>query len=258
MKLIGPLSAAILLLFANEQVEAGLSTQVSQVLVENLKTGQTHNLSQSTGFRVTVTNTGSSPTALEMSVLVPDSSELRAEAEPIPDVSWIRLSPDSFCVAPGAQASADILISIPPDADLRGRRYQATVWSRTVGRQFISVGLKTRLIFTIDTVSALDVGIGREARAYKDRNPMPESQSAVTFAAACREGDHDTYDALFHLFSECGLVFRAGATEGANISLGLLERDKCESMLRMIAFCLHIAGKRSVIGSCSQPLTSTR
>jgi hypothetical protein len=92
-----------------------------------------------------------------MDVLLPDSSELKHDSEPVPDTSWIRLSQNLFRLDPYDKASSDIIISIPDDEQYLGKKYQVTIWSHTLGAgggMFLAYGLKSRIIFTTDTVKA--------------------------------------------------------------------------------------------------------
>jgi len=69
---------AFLALAAYNGVEAGgLSTQLGEVVIENLQIGQTYNLKQLANLRLIVTNTSDYSVDLRMDILLPDSSELR-------------------------------------------------------------------------------------------------------------------------------------------------------------------------------------
>ncbi len=140
-------------------VEAGgLSTQLGEAVIENLQIGQTYNLQQLANLRLIVTNTSDYGVDLRMDILFPDSSELKKGAEPIPDTSWMKLSQNLFKLDPDEKATSDITISIPDDDQYLGKKYQVTVWSHTLGGKgtgmFLAYGLKSRIIFTTDTVKA--------------------------------------------------------------------------------------------------------
>jgi len=140
-------------------VEAGgLSTQLGEAVIENLQIGQTYNLRQLANLRLIVTNTSDFSVDLKMDVLYPDSSELKKGSEVIPDTSWVKLSQNLFQMAPNENASSDIIVSIPEDDNYLGKKYQVTIWSHTLGGSgggmFLAYGLKTRIIFTTDTVKA--------------------------------------------------------------------------------------------------------
>jgi len=136
----------------------GLSTQLGEVVIENLQIGQTYNLKQLASLQLIVTNTSDYGVDLRMDVLLPDKSELRKEAEPIPDISWVKLSQNLFKLSPNEKATSDIVLSIPDDDKYCGKKYEVTIWSHTLGSSgsgmFLAYGLKTRIIFTTDTVRA--------------------------------------------------------------------------------------------------------
>jgi len=150
---------AFLALVAYDGVEAGgLSTQLGEVVIENLQIGQTYNLKHLANLSLIVTNTSDYSVNLRMDILLPDSSELRKGAEPVPDTSWLKLSQNLFKLGPNEKATSDIIISIPGDDQYLGKKYQVTIWSHTLGGKgtgmFLAFGLKSRIIFTTDTVKA--------------------------------------------------------------------------------------------------------
>ncbi len=136
----------------------GLRTQLGEVVIENLQIGQTYNLKELANLRLIVTNTSDYSVDLRMDILLPDSSELRKGAEPLPDTTWVSLSQNLFKLGPDEEAISDIIISIPEDDQYLGKKYQVAIWSRTLGGKgagmFLAFGLKSRIIFTIDTVKA--------------------------------------------------------------------------------------------------------
>jgi hypothetical protein len=136
----------------------GLSTQIGEAVIENLQIGQTYNLADLANLYLIVTNSGDAPVDLRMDVQYPDSGQLRLDAAVIPDTSWIRLSEDDFVLGAGEKAVSNISISIPHDEKLLGGKYQFNIWSHTVPRDgegmSLAYGLRTRIIFTIDTTVA--------------------------------------------------------------------------------------------------------
>lgn len=130
----------------------GLSTQLGEVVVENLKVGQTYNLKDLANLSLIVTNTSDYKVNLKMEVLIPEPSELRNNSEPIPDLSWIKVTKDFFELSPQKKAVSDIIIYIPDNEEYFGKKYQAMIWSHTVGEKglVLAYGLKSRVIFTVD------------------------------------------------------------------------------------------------------------
>lgn len=136
----------------------GLSTQIGEAVIENLQIGRTYNLADLANLHLVVTNTGDAAVDLKMDVLYPSDTQLRLEAMPIPDTSWVSLSQSWFDLSPGDMALSDITITIPDSKELLGKKYQFNVWSHTVPRggtgMALAYGLRTRIIFTIDSVIA--------------------------------------------------------------------------------------------------------
>lgn len=137
---------------------AGLRASLGEVVIENLQVGQTYSLKQLANLRLTVTNNSDDSVALRMDILSPDSSQLKKGSSPIPDILWLRLSPDTFVLGPNEIALSDITLSIPDENRYLGKKYQVTIWSHTValaGRAMsLGLGLESRIIFTTDTVRA--------------------------------------------------------------------------------------------------------
>lgn len=161
MKTIGRISPlalamAVIALTSMPLAAGGLSTQLGEVVIQNLQISQSYNLRELANLQLIVTNTGKESVNLRMDILKPEERELRQEAAAIPDVSWITLSRDTFSLGPQEPARADIIITIPDDSQYLGKKYQVIIWSHTVGdgSTFMEVGLKSRIIFTTDTIKA--------------------------------------------------------------------------------------------------------
>ncbi len=184
-------------------VEAGgLSTQLGEVVIENLQIGQAYNLKELANLRLIVTNTSDYGVDLRMDILLPDSSELRKGAEPLPDTTWVNLSQNLFKLDPDEKAISDIIISIPEDDQYLGKKYQVTIWSHTLGGKgtgmFLAFGLKTRIIFTTDTV-----------RATKDQ-VITASDASVNFTLKPEEIFLDNVELgkIYDLEKKTGLVLK--------------------------------------------------
>lgn len=140
---------------ATPQAVAGLRTQVGEAVIENLQIGHSYSLKELANLNLIVTNTGEEEADLRMDVLLPETSELRLNAEVIPDISWVTLTPAFFTLSAGGQAEAEIRLSIPDVPAYLGRKFQFTIWSHTLprgGGMALAYGLKTRIIFSIDSV----------------------------------------------------------------------------------------------------------
>ncbi|MCX6832129.1 MAG: hypothetical protein NT028_08365 [candidate division Zixibacteria bacterium] len=169
----------ILTLVVATAVQArGLSTSLGEVVVENLQVGQIYSLKQLANLRLSVANNSDDSVALRMDVLLPDSSELKKGSRPIPDVLWLKLSQNTFALGPNEIALSDITLSIPDENRYLGKKYQVTIWSHTValaGRALsLGLGLKSRIIFTTDTVRAPANEIVKSSDASVELALQPE------------------------------------------------------------------------------------
>ena len=141
----------------------GLSTQLGEVVIENLQIGQTYNLHDLANLNLTVSNNGEHEIDLAMDPLVPEQSELKQGARAVPDLSWIALTQNRHVISAKGSATTEILLSIPDDDQYKGQKFQVTIWSHSVPRpgagMALAYGLKSRIIFTIDPVKADPVDV---------------------------------------------------------------------------------------------------
>lgn len=132
----------------------GLSCSVGEVVINNLKIGQTYSLKALANLPLVVTNTSDQPVHILVDALVPDSSELRRQALPIPDANWATAAPDSFDLGSRETKAVEMMLRIPDDESLFGKTFQVTYWSHTLAQagDMLAYGLNTRVIFSIDKV----------------------------------------------------------------------------------------------------------
>lgn len=129
----------------------GIRTKFGLVVVENLQPGRTYNIRELVGLPLRVVNASDKQVTIKMDIQKPgqQKSMVRKHFEPIPDLSWIKLSRDFFVVDPGQSAIADVFITIPDDDKYLGKRYQVNIWSHTIGKSFLKVGLMSKLRITV-------------------------------------------------------------------------------------------------------------
>ena len=131
----------------------GIRTKFGLVVVENLQPGRTYNIRELVGLPLEVVNASDKQLTIRMDLGKPDAEQekgmIEKNFEPIPDLSWIKLSRDFFVVDPGHSAVADVTIAIPDDDKYLGKRYQVNIWSHTIGKRFMNVGLMSRLRITV-------------------------------------------------------------------------------------------------------------
>lgn len=145
---------------SNPLQAGGLSTQLGEVVIENLQVGKSYNLKELANVSLIVTNTSEFTVHLKMEPLQSGDSELKQGSAPIPDISWVKLSESTFTLAPSDKAISDIILSIPDEDQYLGKKYQVMIWSHTLAGSesgmFLAYGLKSRIIFTTENERASD------------------------------------------------------------------------------------------------------
>jgi len=144
------LAGLALFLAAGSASGLGLRTKFGEVVVKNVYIGQSYSLYKLVNLPLGVTNTSDEPIDVRMSVLKPGDKSLRGGYEAIPSTGWTRLDSELHLgVLPGAEAISDVLISIPDDRELLGRRFQVHFWSRMINRQGVAAGLESLLLIHV-------------------------------------------------------------------------------------------------------------
>ncbi len=129
----------------------GLSTKFAEVEVKNLQIGRTYSLQKLVNLPLRISNTGTDAVDLKVTVWPPGGGEEKPGYEPIPNTNWISLSQSSFTVYPNMDAATDVIISVPNDEKLLGRRFVAYLWTESQNKGFLGVGLKSRLLISISS-----------------------------------------------------------------------------------------------------------
>lgn len=128
---------------------AGLKTPLGEVVIRGLRIGQTYSMYKLVNLPLRVVNTGNETT--EVNIETVRASAITPGYEPIPTLDWVKVDQGTFTIAPNREAVTDLIISIPNDPKLLGRRFQADVWTHSVDRRAYLVGLKSRLLIHIDS-----------------------------------------------------------------------------------------------------------
>ncbi|MDI6792577.1 MAG: hypothetical protein QME81_06895 [bacterium] len=167
-----------ILLFSSLVHAGGLSVSPGEVVIENLSIGQSYNLTKEKRIPVSVTNTSDWPVELKIEAIVPTPDEKREGYAPIPDPSWLTIDRNQFSLEPGRSISTEVTISIPADEQYLGKKYQAIVWSHTVGAGMIQLGLKSRVLIEIsdersETAAEAETEIAAEPEAAEEIETTP-------------------------------------------------------------------------------------
>jgi hypothetical protein len=139
---------------AEEQPSAGIRTDFGDIQIDNLGIGRTYTLRELAGVPLKITNSGTETINLLITVEVPDDTMItpirkRLGYRPVPSVDWVTLGQTQFIVPAGESAFTDVVIKIPDDPSLYGKKFQASIYSRTTGAAFLNLGVWSHLQFGI-------------------------------------------------------------------------------------------------------------
>ncbi|MBV9080045.1 MAG: hypothetical protein JO102_02880, partial [Elusimicrobia bacterium] len=138
-----------------ESRKPGIRTEFGDVQIDNLGIGRTYNLRDLAGTPLKVTNTGPDSVNLVMSVEIPKPDTIAPQRrelgfKPVPSLDWVSLGRSQFIVPPGDSAYTDVIIKIPDDPSLYGKKFQADIYSRTTGGDaFLHLGVWSHLQMSI-------------------------------------------------------------------------------------------------------------
>lgn len=127
----------------------GLSSQFVNVAMENLEPGKSYNLLELRGLPYTVKNRGDGPVEVLVEIQPPTTAEVLAPYEPIPDPTWVSVSPGRMRLEAGEPGFAALTISIPDDPKLVGRHFQGQIWAHTVNTGLLAAGVRSNVRFSI-------------------------------------------------------------------------------------------------------------
>jgi hypothetical protein len=135
-----------------KKAAGGIRTDFGNVTVENIGIGKTYNLRDLAGIPFKVTNTGASTVDLLISPEIPTMDQIRENAKgagflPIPSKDWINPIQRNFLVPSGESAYTDLIITIPNDPSLYGKKFQGSIFSRTNTPGILNVGIWSHLFF---------------------------------------------------------------------------------------------------------------
>jgi hypothetical protein len=145
-------TAAFLGASVRVQANAGLRTPMGDVVVKHIQIGRTYSLNSLLNLPLRLVNTGDSEVDLRIEVLKRGVADLKPGYDAIGSADWVRVAQSSFTVAPSREVATDLILSIPNDTSLLGRRFEADIWSHTSGGSGqYAVGIVSRLLLQIDS-----------------------------------------------------------------------------------------------------------
>ena len=149
MKLTVLLAGVLTLGATGAEATIGLSSQFVNVAMENLEPGKSYNLLELRGLPYTVKNRGDAPVEVLIELQAPTTAEVMASYEPIPDPTWLSISPRQLRLEPGEPGFAALTITIPNDPKLVGRHFQGLIWARTMTTGLLAAGVRSSVRFSI-------------------------------------------------------------------------------------------------------------
>lgn len=129
-------------------VKRSLSTTFVEVLIEGVPVGSRYVLEAK---KIEMINRSDLDLALRFEALDPQPSEMRAGYEPIPDPAWVGFEPRTHEVKVGQTATGKVVLYVPDDPALVGRRFQVALRLGTDpgAGAMLSVGVRPRLLFSV-------------------------------------------------------------------------------------------------------------
>jgi len=108
----------------------GFFTEYVDILSRAVPQNQEVSLHDASNQDLVLTNNSAIAVTVHVQALVPTSGQLKANAKAIPSLSWMRIEPSTFRIAPHSQGSCKIIVHVPPERRYRNHYYQVMIWSR--------------------------------------------------------------------------------------------------------------------------------
>ena len=113
--------------------KGGLSANYSKIVVNNLPIGEDVSMMRLVNLPLTIGNRFAIP--IDVTVRIRPPSIPRPGYEPIPDTNWVRIESSLLKVPSSGDVATDVIIALPDDESLLGRRFQADVIMTTAGNK---------------------------------------------------------------------------------------------------------------------------
>lgn len=163
------------LTLSNNLHAGGIAVKFADIVLEDLELGGVYNLRAMQGLSYTVMSNYEGVRDIEILVAKPDAADCKKDYEPIPDVAWVRVIPDSFRLAYRENAHCSIIISIPENEEYRGRHFQVALLARAKPDPFakgvaLVPQVKYRLRFSVGTEAPKTIEMARKREKFMALN----------------------------------------------------------------------------------------
>lgn len=259
------LAGLILLSCTGSVLAAGLTANIAEVIIENLRIGYSFSARNKANLPLVITNVGPGEIEVKVEALAPAPEQVKKGYEPIPDAGWIKLEKNFFILKPNEQASTDLVFNIPNDEKLMGKKFAAIIYSYTY-EGMLKIGVNSQILFTIDTekgpyptvlgatefkekvtfeldpiqTTVKDVPLGKKVNlrkaaksVFKITNPTDQECSFYMntiplkgFHAELQEGYEETPDPKFLSFSEEVIRIKPKETKEVKLYLNFPQDKK--------------------------------
>ncbi|MBI2070236.1 MAG: hypothetical protein HYT79_06495 [Elusimicrobia bacterium] len=146
---------------------AGLASRFSEVTIDDVQPGVAYGILEAAGLPLSVQNKSESAVLIRVDVQKPEAA--RDGFEPIPDIGWVKLEKSEFKIKAGREGATDIVIAIPDDNRLLGKKFQVNFWSRSVGPG-LQLGLLSSLRLSVAAKRLSTEDLARHVQGIKNRS----------------------------------------------------------------------------------------
>lgn len=150
----------------------GIGTEFNNIVIENLQIGEKYNLSQLCDLPVRVQNLSDRKAKIKIQPVVPTQESLKAGYEVIPSTDWVEVLNPELWVEPNSYGETDLILKIPEDKNLLGRKFQVNIWCVIDSVEFMenflftAPGVEGCMMFTV----APDIPKKRQKRKFLTLN----------------------------------------------------------------------------------------
>jgi hypothetical protein len=145
------LGLGLLLLLPALLWAVALSTSFADVQITDVPLGKPFAVRGPEGDGLILRNEGNVPFYVRVDGIVPGADQLRGGAASIPDLLWVRITPDHFVIPAHGTYHCAVSLNVPNRKEHRRKLFQVMLWSRTApidGHPMeVSAGLLSRLRF---------------------------------------------------------------------------------------------------------------
>lgn len=170
------------LMLSNNLHAGGIAVKFANIILEDLEPGGVYNLRAMKGLFYTVMNNYKEIRDIEILVAKPKIVDCKDGYEPIPDVAWVGVMPDSFRLGYRENAHCAIIISVPENEEYRGRHFQVAILARAKPDPFakgvaLVVQVKSKLRFSVGTEAPKTLEMARKRKKFMMLNFSLEPDS---------------------------------------------------------------------------------